>query len=71
MGNLTSTDMVIVCALIGVIFVLVVLILIVGLNYLSPIIAGYFQVSTTVIKLIPILVIVMSIILKCVNFDIK
>ena len=42
------------------VFALVVLILIVGLNYLSPIIAGYFQVSTTVIKLIPILVIAVA-----------
>lgn len=39
------------------IFAFIVLILMVGLNYLSPMIAGKFQVSVTIIKLIPIFII--------------
>ncbi len=39
------------------IFAFVILIIVVAINYLSPMIAGKFQVSATVIKLIPILLI--------------
>lgn len=42
------------------IFALVVLIVVVVINYLSPMIAAKFQVSATVIKLIPILVIAVA-----------